>query len=251
MLEDAKMKFITFIMSLFDRDSWEEIPFIFKAIIFLSIALEISFWFSLFSGYRPIIAIFEVVFYLLTGGVSILTCIILLVLEYSMKGIQKTLFYCFMIPTIVLSMLLACLTWLEDVTYDDAIYNLPPQCEIVSPDGQKTLVIKYRIPSDSFVDIWVHYNFLPFLGRELEHFTQGDFCDAVWLDNNKVLTFDFSTGDRNEKVIEEIGFFEFRWAGLMKFSAFYALLILCIELLKRVPRFLRWFPATVLKRPKK
>jgi hypothetical protein len=207
--------------------------------------MGIWFWFLLFSGYRPVIAIFEVDFYLLTGGVSVLTCIILLI--YSMKGIQKTLLYCFIIPTIILSMVLANVTWSEDIEYHDAPYNLNPQCEIMSPDGQKTLVIKYRDPSYSFVDIWVYYKSLPFFGRELKSYAHGNFCDAKWLDNDKVLTYDFSTWNDNKKVIEEIGFFEFSWAGLIWFSTLYLALVLSVEILKQVPKVLRWLSSIALK----
>jgi hypothetical protein len=221
---------------------------IFKAVIFFGVIFGMMFWFLLFSGYRPITAIWEVAFYCLTGGVSILACTILVV--YSTRW--KTLISCFFILTTLFSFLWAWATWGDDIE-DPSIesYKHHPLCQIVSPDGQKTFTVSYRIPAAGETDVWVYYKSSPFFARNLMKYAYGSFCNAKWLDNDRILTYDFSNYENKDKIIKEIGSPEFNWLILLRISIFYGLLVLCVELLKRSPRIIKWLFSTVSKRPQK
>lgn len=225
-------------------------PLISKTVLFFCILFGISFWFLVSSDYRPVDATLEARFYLFIGVASALAFFILLV--YSTRTGWKMLLYCFIIPTTIFSMGLANTVWSEDVASRNASYDLHPQCEIPSPDGQKILVIKNHIPASSLVDIWIYYRTLPFLGRNLRNYAHGGFCGAKWLDNDKIITHDFSAWDQNEKVIIDISFPEFHLAGLIGLTRgliFYTLLVLCIQIIRQIPGFFRWLSYTVFKKP--
>lgn len=176
---------------------------ILKQLLWISLFFAFLFWLLLSLGLRITNMRLEIGFNILVGISAVVGLILILI--YIKQVFWKAILGFIMLFTVLLSFLFGWAAPMEIL--DSSAENFPPRCEIMFPNGEKTFVIKARIPSDAVSDIgWIYYKNLPFIGRQIYSLR---YCSSQWMDNDTIKVPASDYYGTSEKIV--YAGIEFNW----------------------------------------